>query len=236
LRINVQPNRAEADAVSATQSQQIADDRGPSGITVAASQRGYRLFAPLYDFVFGLSLAHGRRVAFAALDARPGERVLEVGIGSGQSLSSYTAGVELTGVDVSREMLAKAEARLRGLPVERSAKLLEMDAGAMTFEPATFDKALLLFVVAGLPDPAGALREVRRVCRPGATIVIASHFLSRRPLLRLFDGLLAPIYRVLRYRSDLDRDEFVAACGLEVIEARPVNLFGYSTVLVCRSP
>jgi phosphatidylethanolamine/phosphatidyl-N-methylethanolamine N-methyltransferase len=77
---------------------------------------------------------------------------------------------------------------------------------------------------------------VRRVCKPGATIVIASHFRSRRPLLRLFDGLLAPIYRVLRYRSDLDRDEFVAACGLEVIEARPVNLFGYSTVLVCRSP
>jgi phosphatidylethanolamine/phosphatidyl-N-methylethanolamine N-methyltransferase len=204
--------------------------------TVAESQRGYRLFAPVYDWVFGLSLRHGRRVSFAALDAQPGERVLEVGVGSGQSLSAYAAGVELTGIDVSREMLAKAETRLRGLPVERTTNLLEMDAGDMRFEDAGFDKAVVLFVVAGLPDPAGAMREVRRVCRPGATIVVASHFRSQRPLSRVFDTLLAPIYRVLRYRDDLDRDEFIASCGLELIESKPVNLFGYSTVLVCRNP
>ena len=210
-------------------------DFAAGGITVAASQRGYRRFAPLYDWVFGLSLEHGRRVALRALDARPGERVLEVGVGSGQSLRRYAAGVALTGIDVSHEMLAKAEVRLRALPLARTAQLLEMDAGALGFEQGSFDKAVLLFVVAGLPDPVKCLREVRRVCRPGATIVIASHFRSRRPLLRVFDRLLAPIYRVLRYRDDLDRDEFVTACGLEVVDTLPVNLFGYSTVLVCRS-
>lgn len=210
--------------------------REPGGVTLAASQRGYRIFAPLYDWVFGLSLSHGRRVALAALAAGPGERVLEVGIGSGQSLRSYAAGVQLTGIDVSREMLAKAEQRLQRAPVAASARLLEMDAGAMNFDDASFDKAVLLFVVAGLPDPARAVREVRRVCRRGATIVIASHFRSRRPLLRVFDAVLAPIYAVLRYRDDLDQDAFLADSGLELIEARPVNLFGYSTVLVCRNP
>lgn len=211
-------------------------DPASAGITLAASRRGYRRFAPLYDWVFGLSLEHGRRVALRALDARPGDRVLEVGVGSGQSLRRYAAGVELTGVDVSPEMLAKAEARLRTLPLARTAKLLEMDAGALAFDDGAYDKAVLLFVVAGLPDPVTCLREVRRVCRPGATIVIASHFRSGRPLLRLFDRLLAPVYRVLRYRDDLDCEDFVTACGLEVVEALPVNLFGYSTVLVCRSP
>jgi phosphatidylethanolamine/phosphatidyl-N-methylethanolamine N-methyltransferase len=78
-----------------------------------------------------------------------------------------------------------------------------------------------------------AFREIERVCRPGATIVIANHFRSQRRLLRLCDRLLSPIYRLLRYRDDLDLDAFVAAAGLDVIEARPANLFGYSTVLVC---
>jgi len=225
-------------AVARTPDDDATTARDPASvaITVVASQRGYRRFAPLYDWVFGLSLEHGRRVALRALDARAGDRVLEVGVGSGQSLRRYATGVELTGVDVSPEMLAKAEARLRALPLARTAQLLEMDAGALAFDHGGFDKAVLLFVVAGLPDPVTCLREVRRVCRPGATIVIASHFRSGQPLLRLFDRLLAPIYRALRYRDDLDCDEFVTACGLEVVDALPVNLFGYSTVLVCRSP
>lgn len=211
-------------------------DSFPDAVTVASSQRGYRLFAPLYDLVFGLSLHHGRKTAIAALDARPGQHVLEVGVGSGQSLRLYRSGVILTGIDVSPEMLSKAGARLPGLPVAPDTRLLSMDAADMTFESGSFDKAVLLFTVAGLPDPVLTMREVRRVCRPGATIVIASHFRSSRPLLRIFDGLLAPIYRVLRYRDDLDQDHFIESSGLELVESRPVNLFGYSTVLVCRNP
>ena len=78
------------------------------------------------------------------------------------------------------------------------------------------------------------MKEIKRVCRPGARIVIANHFLSRRPVARVCDAMLSPMYRLLRYRADLDLESFVAEAGLEVIEARSANLFGYSTVLVCR--
>ena len=74
---------------------------------IELSQRGYRRFAPLYDLVFGASLAPGRRAAIRSLACRPGDRVLEVCVGTGLSLPLYPRGVRVTGIDVSREMLAK---------------------------------------------------------------------------------------------------------------------------------
>jgi hypothetical protein len=52
-------------------------------VTTETSRRGYRLFAPLYDIVFGTSLQDGRRLAIAALDCKAGDRILEVCVGSG---------------------------------------------------------------------------------------------------------------------------------------------------------
>jgi phosphatidylethanolamine/phosphatidyl-N-methylethanolamine N-methyltransferase len=199
-----------------------------------SSRRSYRLFAPLYDFVFGASLRHGRRVAIAALDCRPGERVLELCIGSGLSLPFYPRHASVIGIDLSSEMLAMAARRLRRLGAGPSCHLLQMSAERLAFADASFDKAVVLFALSGLPDPARAVRELRRVCRPGATIVIANRFRGAT-WLRVFDVLLSPLYRLLRYRVDLDRDALLAQAGLELLEARPANLLGYSTVLVCRS-
>jgi phosphatidylethanolamine/phosphatidyl-N-methylethanolamine N-methyltransferase len=206
---------------------------GKLEITVETSRRGYRLFAPLYDVVFGASLQHGRRLAIEALDCNPGDRILEVCVGSGLSLPMYPDGVRVTGIDISHEMLTKAAQLVRQRQLGQTEVLLQMDAERMAFADASFDKAVVMFAMAGLPDPVRAMKEITRVCRPGAKIVIANHFLSRRPLLRLCDALLTPLYRLLRYRADLDMEAFVAATELNVIDVRPANLFGYSTVLVC---
>src|SRR5262245_58160474 len=204
-------------------------------VTTDASRRGYRLFAPLYDAVFGLSLHHGGRLAMDALDCRPGDRILEVGVGSGLSLPLYPSGARVTGIDISREMLAKAAQRVKRRRLSSVEALMEMDAERLTFPDASFDKAVVLFAMSGLPDPVRAMKEIQRVCLPGATLVVANHFLSRRPLARFFDALLLPIYALLRYRADLDLQSFAAAAGLDVTAALPANLFGYSTVLVCRN-
>jgi phosphatidylethanolamine/phosphatidyl-N-methylethanolamine N-methyltransferase len=204
-------------------------------VTAEASQRGYRLFAPLYDTVFGLSLHHGRRLAIDALDCRPGDRILDVGVGSGLSLPLYPTGARVTGIDISREMLAKAAQRVKRRRLSSVVALLEMDAERLTFPDASFDKAVVLFATAGLPDPVRAMKEIQRVCVPGATLVVANHFLSQRPVARFFDVLLSPIFQLLRYRADLDLRSFVAAANLDVIAALPANLFGYSTVLVCHN-
>jgi phosphatidylethanolamine/phosphatidyl-N-methylethanolamine N-methyltransferase len=209
--------------------------RAQPPLTVEASRRGYRLFAPAYDLAFGLTLQHGRRLAIAALDCRPGDRILEVGVGSGLSLPLYPADVRLTGIDISSEMLAKAADRVKRRRLLQVEALVQMDAQRLAFADASFDKAVAMFAASGLPDPVRAMKEMQRVCKPGAILVVANRFSSRRPLTRVFDAVLSPIYRLLRYRADLDLEAFIAAARLEVIEAKGANLFGYSTVLVCRN-
>ncbi|MCX7893243.1 MAG: methyltransferase domain-containing protein [Burkholderiales bacterium] len=203
-------------------------------MTVDLIQRGYRLFAPFYDAVFGSSLQGSRRLAVESLHCQPGDRVLEVCVGTGMSLALFPPDVQVTGIDISGEMLAKARARVKRLGLRNVKALERMDAEHLAFPDASFDKVAMLFALSGLPDPVRAAEEMRRVCRPGGTIVIAAHFRSRRPLVRLCEGLLSPIYRLLRYRADLDLDEFLARAGLDVREVKPANLFDYSTILVCR--
>ena len=52
---------------------------------------------------------------------------------------------------------------------------------------------------------------------------------------RIFDIALAPLYRLLRYRADLDALSFAQDAELDVLAKKPANLFGYSTVLVCKN-
>ena len=212
-----------------------SDPELPDDTAQASSRRGYRLFAPLYDLVFGFSLNHGRKLAIAALDIRPGDRILEVGVGSGMALPLYPGYASITGIDLSDEMLARARRKVRQRKLNQVKMLLQMDVERLSFRDGSFDKAVMMYTVSGFPDPALAMAEVQRVCKPGATLVIANHFLSERPLMRVFDILLAPLFRLLRYRADLAADAFIAASGLEVLDREPANLFGYSTVLVCRS-
>lgn len=204
-------------------------------MSIERIQRGYRVFAPLYDLVFGPGLEPGRRAALAALDCRPAERILEVCVGTGLSLKLYPAGVRVTGIDISQDMLDKAQARVAAGRLRQVEALVQMDAQQMTFPEASFDKAALMFALSGLPDPVRAVNEIRRVCKPGGTIVIAQHFRTRNAWLRLCEALLAPIYRLLRYRGDMDLERFLAAAQLDVLERRHVNLFGYATLLVCRN-
>lgn len=204
-------------------------------VTVEQSRQGYRLFAPVYDLVFGLGLQHGRRVAIEALCCRPGDRILEVGVGSGLSLPLYPTGVRVTGIDISNEMLGKAAERVRRQHLSQTEALLQMDAQRLDFADDSFDKAVVMFAASGLPDPVRAMRELQRVCKPGAIVVVANHFKSQRPLMRFFDFVLTPIYRLLRYRDDLDLAKFTAEARLQVAEVKRANLLGYSTVLVCRN-
>jgi phosphatidylethanolamine/phosphatidyl-N-methylethanolamine N-methyltransferase len=204
--------------------------------STAVSRRGYRRFAPLYDFVFGRGLHDARKLAIDALACERGERILEVCVGSGLSLDLYPEEVDVVGVDLSREMLSIAARRIEEHPVVGGRHLLQMNAERLCFADGTFDKAIVLFGVAGLPDPVRAMHELRRVCRTGARIVIASRFRSGPSWMSLYDFIASPLYRFLAYRSDLDRDQFVSGSGLIVENARTANLFGYATVLVCRNP
>lgn len=198
-------------------------------------RKAYAFFAPVYDLFFGRVLEPGRRSAILLTDPKPGERILEVGVGTGLSLASYPDYVKVTGIDLAPAMLSKAQAQVdrRGL---RHVEALEaMDATQMRYPDHCFDKVICMYVVSVVPNPGKVLAEMRRVCKPGGKLVIVNHFHTHSKLVRFAEALLKPVHYLVRFRSDLDLDTFIREADLPVETVRRANIMGYSTVLVLRN-
>jgi phosphatidylethanolamine/phosphatidyl-N-methylethanolamine N-methyltransferase len=201
---------------------------------IDAVKKAYRRYASVYDAVFGLILHPARRAVINALRCQAGERILEVGVGTGLSLGLYPTDAHVTGIDISTEMLAKARRRAERHSLVQVEALLEMDAEAMRFEDQSFDKVVAMYVASVVPNPVGLVAEMRRVCRPGGEIVIVNHFRSEHPFLRSVEVGLAPLSRLAGFRPDFDLQEFLHSTRLDVVDMKPANLLGYWRILHCR--
>ena len=133
----------------------------------------------MYDFVFDWIFAPGRAAAIQQLALKPGETVLEVGIGTGLNLPLYPPSCRLTGIDLSQEMLDKAVERAQKLAMP-NVVLKVMDATSLDFADNEFDKAVATYTISAVPDPVAVLREMQRVVKPGGLLVILNHFRSER--------------------------------------------------------
>jgi len=194
--------------------------------------RTYRLYSGSYDLVFGPVFHPGRKEAVRLANDTPGQRILEVGVGTGLSLPYFRADAEVTGIDVSAEMLAKARERVARQRLAQVKAILEMDAEEMSFPDNSFDTVLALYVASVVPNPARFAAEMRRVCRPGGSIVIVNHFMSDG-FMRHVETWLAPLAGKIGFHADFPLEPFIAAGKLTVREIRPSNLFGYWKLLRC---
>ena len=111
---------------------------------------------------------------------KPGDRVLEVGVGTGINAALYPRDCSVTGIDLSSSMLEKARERVARKGI-RNVRLLEMDAADLKFADDTFDIVYAPYLISVVPDPVAVAREMRRVCRPGGRIIILNHFRSPNP-------------------------------------------------------
>lgn len=178
---------------------------------IQAVKAAYRRYARIYDVIFGAVLQPGRRAVLEALNLKPGDRVLEVGVGTGISLPLYPRNVHITGVDVSLEMLEKARARVERAKLSNVEALLEMDAEAMAFPDASFDKVVAMYVVSVVPRPEKLLEELHRVCRPDGDIFIVNHFQSENPIVGRLERALAGFSSQIGFNPDLDLRQLVPA-------------------------
>lgn len=119
-----------------------------------------------------------------SLEVAPLGRVLDVGTGTGRIAELLQPRAEhVTGLDKSPEMLRLARAQLQGVPAERLA-FVQGDFGALPFAPASFDTVVFHQVLHYAQEPAYALAEAARVCRPGGRIAIVDLAAHQREELR----------------------------------------------------
>lgn len=128
--------------------------------------------------------AEVERALVEAFESAPLGRLLDIGTGTGRIAELLEARAShVTGVDKSPEMLRLARARLQGLPGERVA-LVQGDFAALPFAPASFDTVVFHQVLHYAQEPAYALAEAARVCRPGGRIAIVDLAAHAREELR----------------------------------------------------
>jgi phosphatidylethanolamine/phosphatidyl-N-methylethanolamine N-methyltransferase len=189
-------------------------------------RRVYDRLSRVYDECFDWALGPGRRRAVESLAIRPGDRVLEVGVGTGLSLPYYPRGCQVTGIDISEAMLELARERAREIG-RADVDLRWMDAHALAFPAESFDHVLAPYVISVVPEPRRVVEEMCRVCRPGGTVVVVNRFASENPLLRRLERLATPLSQWIGFRLDVPLDSVTRSPGMDLVRLQRVNLFGW---------
>ncbi|PYR91164.1 MAG: SAM-dependent methyltransferase [Acidobacteria bacterium] len=220
-----------------TETENVTGDAATRALSVAAVENDfvegvYDKLANVYDLIFGPTLHPGRLRAIERMNIQPGERVLEVGVGTGINLSLYPREATVTGIDFSSSMLEKAReraARKDAAPV----RLLQMDAADLKFADNAFDIVYAPYLISVVPDPVKVAQEMRRVCRPGGRIIFLNHFLSPNPILSRIERLISPFTVHIGFKSDLDLPAFVAQTDLKPVSIEKVNVPKIWSLVTC---
>ena len=117
--------------------------------------------------------------------------VLEVAVGTGRNFTFYPAGIRLTGIELSSEMLGIA--RRRSAEVGLQVELLQGDAQALAFPDASFDTVVCTFSLCSIPDDRKAVAEMKRVLRPGGKLILIDHVPSTTRLWRDIQWLIEQV-------------------------------------------
>ncbi len=180
----------------------------------------YQRIAPLYDLL-DLPFEYGRyrRIRPRLFNGLSG-RILDAGVGTGRNAPFYPRGTNIVGIDLSPAMLVRAGRRRSQsvAPIE----LRQMDVTSLEFPPASFDAAVATFLFCALPDDqqVPALRELRRVVRPGGAIRLLEYVRPRSPLRRLSAAMWEP-WVAWAYGAEFDRNTaaHVPEADLELLDA-----------------
>lgn len=200
----------------------------------AGVARAYARWAPVYDLVFGKVFHSGRQSTIAIADAIGG-RVLDVGVGTGLSLSDYSPTTRLCGVDISEPMLRKAQERVRALKLHNVDLLSVMDAKQLAFPNDFFDAVVAQYVITAVPDPEATLDDFLRVLKPGGELILVNHIGAESGPRRAFELAFAPLARRLGWRPEFPWARLVAWAarhgGVSLAERRPMPPMGHFSLI-----
>ena len=200
----------------------------------AGVAKAYARWAPVYDLVFGQVFDQGRKASIAAADAIGG-LVLDVGVGTGLSLSDYSHTTRLHGVDISLPMLRKAQERVREFKLANVESLSVMDAKHLAFADGVFDAVVAQYVITAVPDPEATLDDFVRVLKTGGELILVNHIGAERGPRRSFELAFAPLARRLGWRPEFPWARLVNWAGIHgsvtLVERRPMPPMGHFSLI-----
>ena len=197
----------------------VSETVSPSEATLrstgGAVKQRYDRIAWLYDFYdapmnnFG-GWARRKRVVGQACGS-----ILEVGIGTGANLELYAPGADVTGIDISVRMLARA--RRRTARLGRQVRLLEGNAEELPFPDRSFDTVLATCVFCSVGDPVQGLREMRRVVKEEGRVLLLEHVRPENPLFGWLADRISPLTRrLLGPEMNRRTEQNVMRAGLKI--------------------
>lgn len=193
--------------------------------------KSYERYAPVYDRTFGWLLSYrGRTMAAGVTNRRPG-RVLEVGVGTGISLSYYRREHQVHGIDISPHMLERARQRVSKKRLAQVSHLEIMDAREIQYPDNTFDAVVAAYVMSVVPEPERVISEIERVCKPGGDVIIVNHFAAGKGMRRNLESLLAPLSNKLGWRPDMPVEEILHNTSLREVGRHRLPPLGLFTML-----
>jgi ubiquinone/menaquinone biosynthesis C-methylase UbiE len=211
--------------------------RGRSCPLPNETDRVRRIFdkqAPKYD----RSMSRFERLFFSGnrewVCSRAEGAVLEIAAGTARNLSHYPEGIRLTAIELSPEMAELG--RRRAAELGREMDMRVGDAEALDFPDESFDTVVCTYGLCTIPDDRAAIREGRRVLRPGGRLLLAEHVRSPNPIVRTIQRLIDPLAHRLGGDHLLREPlEPLAEEGFEVEEVRRLKA-GYVELVVARKP
>jgi demethylmenaquinone methyltransferase/2-methoxy-6-polyprenyl-1,4-benzoquinol methylase len=198
-------------------------------------QEWFDRMAPGYDRLE--RLLAGVRPQVVEMAAAPlGARVLDAATGTGnQAMAFAAAGYEVTGIDLSAEMIRVA----RGKEGRGKATFLNADASAIPFGDGSFEVSIISFALHDMPGPMRdkALGELVRVTNPGGIIMVVDYEIPSGLIHRLFIRFMLSRYENVYVPAFFcyDLEGALVSLGLNIEEKRPV-LRGVGRILKCRKP
>lgn len=195
-------------------------------------ERVYSNYAGVYDQIFGRIFHESRESAVRRLNVRPGEQILEVGVGTGLSLPLYPRDCAVVGIDLSAGMLEKARERVRAHGLT-NVDLLRMDAGHMEFPDDSFDTVMAAYVVTAVPDYRKVIAEMIRVCRPSGRIIMLNHFSNGNKLIAAVEKVISPLCKHIGFRTDLSLNSVLEGTSLLVARKEKVNPLRFWHLVEC---
>lgn len=210
-------------------------DHPRAALDANSVREAYRRWAGVYDTVFGGVSSYGRRRAVAAVNRLTGTRVLEVGVGTGLALPRYRPEKRVVGIDLSRDMLLKAQERVQQEGLGHVEGLLEMDAESMAFEDGAFDIAVAMFTASVVPDAKKLFAEMRRVVRPGGHLLFVNHFAAEAGPRWWVERTMAPLSRILGWHPDFAFSDLFDRNAVQVEAIQPCPPAGLFTLVHLRN-